>query len=86
MKSCQICFTPHTFNKMLGAIIAFQDVIDLDQEKMDKLTKPTFIKFFAPWCGHCKALAPKYLTLSEMMADTQFVIAEVDCTTATTTC
>ncbi len=39
---------------------------------------PTFIKFFAPWCGHCKKLAPIWARLA---ADLQgkITIAEVDC-------
>ena len=43
-----------------------------------KQGKPTFVKFFAPWCGHCKALAPKWAEMSNGMVD--IPVTEVDCT------
>lgn len=43
--------------------------------------KTVFIKFFAPWCGHCKSLKPAWDRLtSDFEGTTTALVAEVDCT------
>lgn len=39
---------------------------------------PAFIKFYAPWCGHCKKLAPAWTQLGAVFRN-RLNIAELDC-------
>jgi protein disulfide isomerase family A protein 3 len=44
-------------------------------------TKDVLIEFYAPWCGHCKSLAPKYEELAtKLKEETDIVIAKMDAT------
>jgi len=44
-------------------------------------TKDVLIEFYAPWCGHCKTLAPKYEELAnKLKGESEIVIAKMDAT------
>ena len=56
-------------------------VINLDDANSQvKSDKSWFIKFFAPWCGHCKSLAPTWAEFNRLHKD-ELNVGLVDCTT-----
>ena len=77
-------FSPLTLT-LLGAsaLVSASDVISLTRDTFNDFIKEhdlVLAEFFAPWCGHCKALAPKYEEAATELKAKNIPLVKVDCT------
>lgn len=58
------------------------DVWSLTEATFEEKVNPQdliLVEFFAPWCGHCKALAPNYEEAATELKSQDIPLAKVDC-------
>ena len=71
------------FKKLtLLTLAASTYAVELTPDTWDDKTagKTVFVKFFAPWCGHCKAMKPAWDSLMDEYSSSETVlVADVDC-------
>lgn len=60
-------------------------VIDLTEDSFSMVKNTTnklyMVMFYAPWCGHCKSLKPKWEQAARQNSNDSLVFAKIDCTT-----
>ncbi|KAG8953618.1 protein disulfide-isomerase precursor [Tulasnella sp. 424] len=69
---------------LVGASLAAaaSDILDLTSENFESTVNKEsliLVEFFAPWCGHCKSLAPQYEEAATTLKEKGVPLAKVDC-------
>lgn len=83
MASSQIWLAAGTLALLLLSSAFADDVVILTEDNFEKEVgqdRAALVEFYAPWCGHCKKLAPEYETLGASFKKAKSVlIGKVDC-------
>jgi len=78
-------FVTFLFVAFVALLASADHVVKLTDKTFDDFIakqETCLVKFFAPWCGHCKHLAPEFIKASDILIEDEnkVVLAEVDAT------
>ncbi|KAJ4171706.1 protein disulfide-isomerase precursor [Fusarium falciforme] len=76
---------------LASSVFAQQEAVAPEDSAVVKLATDSFneyiqshdlvlAEFFAPWCGHCKNMAPEYVKAAETLVEKNITLAQIDCT------
>lgn len=67
---------------LLSLVSVVQSVVELsgDSLELSEGAKPHLVLFYAPWCGHCRALHPIWHQISDKLSNKNIVTAKCDAT------
>ncbi|XP_048336735.2 probable protein disulfide-isomerase A6 [Ziziphus jujuba] len=80
---CVVGFAGLTTLLLITSPVAADDVVVLTEDNFENEVgqdRGALVEFYAPWCGHCKKLAPEYEKLGSSFKKSKSVlVGKVDC-------
>ena len=73
----------------VASIASASDVHDIKTDTFKDFVSSNDLvlaEFFAPWCGHCKKLAPEYDEAAATLKEKNIPLVKVDCTAEADLC
>ena len=68
---------------LLTISLVHSNVVVLDDSNYTSYVQEhpyVFVKYYAPWCGHCKSMAPDYEKLGQTSEGKEYNIVKIDLT------